>query len=117
MSFPLPLPLRLAAAGALLTMSWALAPASPFVTFTDVTRAAGITFRHTSGAFGKKYLPETLGSGAAFLDVDNDGWQDILFVNSRNWPSQPDAEGVPGAVSEQPERNLHRHHAPGGTGR
>ncbi|RDJ93984.1 hypothetical protein B4Q13_18045 [Lacticaseibacillus rhamnosus] len=31
--------------------------------------------------------PETLGSGAAFLDVDNDGWQDILFVNSRNWPS------------------------------
>jgi hypothetical protein len=95
MSFPLPLPLRLAAAGALLTMSWALAPAPGFVTFTDVTKAAGITFRHTNGAFGKKYLPETLGSGAAFLDVDNDGWQDILFVNSKNWPSQPGAKVYP----------------------
>jgi hypothetical protein len=63
--------------------------------FTDVTRAAGITFRHTSGAFGKKYLPETLGSGAAFLDIDNDEWQDILFVNSRNWPGRTAAPAYP----------------------
>jgi enediyne biosynthesis protein E4 len=60
--------------------------------FTDVTAAAGIHFRHNSGAAGKKYLPETLGAGAAFLDFDNDGWQDILFVNSRNWPGR---KGVP----------------------
>ena len=59
------------------------------VTFTDVTRQAGITFRHTNGAFGKKYLPETMGSGAAFLDFDEDGWQDILLVNSTSWPGQP----------------------------
>jgi hypothetical protein len=63
--------------------------------FSDVTKAAGITFRHTSGAFGKKYLPETLGSGAAFLDVDNDGWQDILFVNSRNWPGRTVSPAFP----------------------
>ena len=63
--------------------------------FTDVTRAAGITFRHTSGAFGKKYLPETLGSGAAFLDIDNDGWQDLLFVNSRNWPGRSAPSALP----------------------
>jgi hypothetical protein len=63
--------------------------------FSDVTKAAGITFRHTSGAFGKKYLPETLGSGAAFLDVDNDGWQDILFVNSRNWPGRTASPAFP----------------------
>ena len=56
--------------------------------FTDVTGAAGIRFRHNSGAEGKKFLPETLGSGAAFLDFDNDGWQDIFFVNSRNWPGR-----------------------------
>ena len=64
----------------------ALQPAATLPQFTDVTAAAGITFRHISGATGKKYLPETMGSGAAFLDVDGDGWQDILLVNSRNWP-------------------------------
>jgi hypothetical protein len=58
----------------------------PSIRLTDVTAAAGLHFRHNSGAFGKKYLPETLGSGCAFLDVDNDGWQDILLVNSMDWP-------------------------------
>lgn len=52
----------------------------------DVTRAAGIDFVHNSGAFGKKYLPETMGPGCAFLDYDNDGWQDILLINSMDWP-------------------------------
>ena len=63
--------------------------------FTDVTTAAGIRFRHTSGAEGKKFLPETLGSGAAFLDIDEDGWQDIFFVNSRNWPGRTAAPSHP----------------------
>ena len=45
----------------------AIAPGDPTFQFTDVTAAAGIRFKHTSGAFGKKYLPETLGSGVAFL--------------------------------------------------
>jgi enediyne biosynthesis protein E4 len=64
-------------------------------TFADVTKAAGITFRHNNGAFGKKYLPETLGSGCAFLDFDNDGWQDILLINSKNWPGQPGPPSYP----------------------
>ena len=59
--------------------------AAPGVTFTDVTAKAGITFRHNAGKAGKKFLPETLGSGAAFFDADGDGWQDVLFVNSRDW--------------------------------
>ncbi|HEY6329411.1 MAG TPA: CRTAC1 family protein [Blastocatellia bacterium] len=54
--------------------------------FTDITSAAGINFKHNSGAFGKKYLPETVGSGCAFIDYDNDGWQDIFLVNSMDWP-------------------------------
>ena len=44
------------------------------------------TFRHNSGAYGGKLLPETLGSGCAFLDYDGDGWQDILLVNGMDWP-------------------------------
>jgi hypothetical protein len=60
-------------------------PSGP-IQFTDVTEQAGIHFKHNSGAFGKKYLPETMGSGVCFLDYDNDGWQDILFVNSMDWP-------------------------------
>jgi hypothetical protein len=56
------------------------------IEFTDVTAQAGIHFKHNSGAFGKKYLPETMGSGVCFIDYDNDGWQDIFFVNSMDWP-------------------------------
>ena len=59
------------------------------VRFTDVTTAAGITFKHENGAFGKKYLPETMGSGCAFVDVDGDGWQDIVLVQSTSWPGRP----------------------------
>ena len=53
--------------------------------FTEITREAGITFIHNNGAFGKKYLPETMGSGCAFIDYNNDGWQDILLVNGMDW--------------------------------
>jgi hypothetical protein len=60
-------------------------PSGP-IEFTDVTAKAGIRFKHNTGAFGKKYLPETMGSGACFLDYDNDGWQDILLINSTDWP-------------------------------
>jgi hypothetical protein len=59
---------------------------SPGFRFVDVSSSAGIQFRHNSGAFGGKFLPETLGSGCAFLDYDRDGWQDILLINGMDWP-------------------------------
>src|SRR3989449_1454567 len=59
---------------------------APQFRLVDATQAAGIDFRHNSGAFGEKYLPETLGAGCAFLDYDSDGWQDILLVNGMDWP-------------------------------
>lgn len=63
------------------------APQSPLgFHLTDVTSHAGIQFHHNTGAFGGKYLPETLGSGCAFLDYDGDGWQDILLLNGKDWP-------------------------------
>jgi enediyne biosynthesis protein E4 len=52
----------------------------------DVTTQAGVSFQHNSGAYGGKLLPETLGSGCAFLDYDGDGWQDVLLINSMDWP-------------------------------
>ena len=67
------------------------AQAPPAVRLTDVTSAAGVSFTHNNGAFGKKYLPETLGAGAAFFDFDNDGQQDLFLVNGTNWPGQPPA--------------------------
>jgi hypothetical protein len=59
---------------------------APGFRFADVTSHAGIQFQHNSGAFGGKFLPETLGSGCAFLDYDRDGWQDILLINGMDWP-------------------------------
>ena len=56
------------------------------ITFRDITAQAGIHFTHNNAAFGKKYLPETMGPGCAFIDYDNDGWPDILLVNGENWP-------------------------------
>jgi enediyne biosynthesis protein E4 len=53
---------------------------------TDVTAASGLQFRHNSGTFGGKLLPETMGSGCAFIDYDADGWPDILLVNGMDWP-------------------------------
>src|SRR5438874_1923047 len=64
----------------------AQAQPAPGFRMVDVTAAADISFRHNSGAYGGKLLPETLGAGCAFLDYDGDGWQDILLVNGMDWP-------------------------------
>ncbi len=73
-------------------------PAGPAVTegmvpirFTDVTAPAGIDFTHRSGARGRKYLPETMGSGLVFVDFDGDDRPDLFFVNASGWP-EDDAE-------------------------
>jgi enediyne biosynthesis protein E4 len=66
--------------------------AIPYMPFTDVTTAAGIDFVHTNGAAGEKLLPETMGGGGAFFDLDGDGDQDILCVNSCDWPWTADGD-------------------------
>ena len=55
------------------------------VQFADVTKSAGISFTHNSGRAGKRWLPETMGSGCAFIDADGDGWPDIVLINSKDW--------------------------------
>ncbi|HYV74803.1 MAG TPA: hypothetical protein VFB24_11140, partial [Candidatus Binatia bacterium] len=61
------------------------------VTFKDITKQAGISFVHNNGAVGKKWLPETMGIGCAFIDYDSDGYPDILLVNGKDWttPGKP----------------------------
>jgi len=73
-------------AGPLLPDAAAAQSGPPTVRLVDVTGGAGIAFRHNNGAYGGKLLPETLGSGCAFLDYDADGWLDILLVNGCDWP-------------------------------
>jgi hypothetical protein len=69
-------------------------PSGP-IEFIDITAQSGITFKHNSGAFGKKYLPETMGSGVCIIDYDNDGWPDIFFVNSMDWPEHKTGKSYP----------------------
>ncbi|HEY2953553.1 MAG TPA: CRTAC1 family protein [Verrucomicrobiae bacterium] len=72
----------------------------PVAKFTDITAESGITFRHRNGAYGEKLLPETMGGGVAFFDFDGDGDQDLLFVNSTDWPwTDRDGSGRPPTMS------------------
>ena len=64
---------------------YAVAVAGTSVQFVDVTQKAGIGFVHHNGATGKKLLPEAMGSGCAFIDLDGDGWPDILLINGKDW--------------------------------
>jgi hypothetical protein len=70
----------------LLASALAAAQTKPGIHFTDITQQAGIHFTHNNGAFGKKYLPETLGPGCAFIDYDNDGYPDVIILNGEDFP-------------------------------
>lgn len=73
------------------------------VRFDDATQKAGIAFKHTHGGFGKKWLPETMGSGVAWIDYDGDGYQDVFFVNSREWTAAEKAGGKTVAIDGLPK--------------
>ncbi len=69
---------------------------APSPRLSDITRSSGIDFVHVNGATGERLLPETMGGGVAFLDFENDGDQDLIFVNSDNW-SWSDSGGIDSA--------------------
>ena len=75
------------------------------IVFTDITTAAGITWRHCNGAFGQMYFPEIKGSGCAVIDYNNDGWPDLLLVNSMHWPGH--------LAAQEPTMALYRNNRDG----
>jgi hypothetical protein len=83
----------------------------PVARFVDVTREAGIRFRHENGAAGRKWLPETMGSGCAFLDYDGDGRQDLLFVNGTSLRSGSVLRAPRSALGERLRRDSTRREA------
>lgn len=91
------LALVLAASGQALMLQ----PPSGAIEFKNITEASGLHFVHNNGAFRKKYLPETLGPGAAFIDYDNDGWQDIFLVNGKDWPGHHRQRSTPALYRNQ----------------
>jgi hypothetical protein len=86
---------RRSLAAALLALGAGALAQDAGVRFVDVTAASKISFKHTSGAFGQKYLPETMGSGVAFLDFDGDDRQDVFFANSTRFPGRAGTPGLP----------------------
>ena len=79
--------MRKAFAGAAAIAMVGAAPAPSFdVRFEDVTRAAGIVFRHERAASSEKLYLETMGAGVGWIDYDQDGFQDAFFANSGATP-------------------------------
>jgi hypothetical protein len=61
------------------------------VQFASVAAEAGINFKHENGASPAKYMPETMAAGAVIFDYDNDGWQDVFFVNGGSFANKQTA--------------------------
>jgi len=98
-------PVALITGFALALAAVAGARSAPGLALVDITRSAGLQFEHFTGATGRKYLPETLGSGVAVFDADGDGQQDVLMLSGTSLD--------PAAPSARPSMKLFRNSGKG----
>jgi hypothetical protein len=75
------LPTKITLVAALIVAQLLNLNAAAQVRLTDVTEAAGVTFRHVASP-DKKYIVESMSGGVALFDYDSDGWLDLFLVNS-----------------------------------
>ena len=75
----------------------------PAVYFVDVAAESGIDYENVSGSPEQGYILETISAGAAFLDVEGDGDQDLFLVNGTRLEDPPEAAG----------NHFYRHRGPG----
>ena len=98
-------------------MTWVPALAGPYaesdVQFTDITKAAGITFTHANSATPSKYLVETMGGGVALFDYDNDGRLDVFFTNGAKIEDPMPRNGSPDKTDPAYWNRLYRQRADG----
>jgi hypothetical protein len=78
--------LSMAAAGQFLPQKLLASNAPAVPIFSEVTKEAGITWRHFNGVSPDRHLIETMGGGVGFIDFDNDGWLDIFLLNGGETP-------------------------------
>ncbi|HEX9733564.1 MAG TPA: CRTAC1 family protein [Thermoanaerobaculia bacterium] len=77
-------------------------PAVPAtVRFIDVTAGSGLSWEHNNGAFGQRWLPETMGPGVVLFDANHDERLDVLFVDARNFAGHPGAASPPALFLNQ----------------
>jgi len=72
---------RLSVAVLMLLCALACARTDGGIVLSDVTKETGITFIHTDGSSGRRYIVETVSAGLALFDYDGDGDEDIYFLN------------------------------------
>ncbi|MBM3215973.1 CRTAC1 family protein [Candidatus Poribacteria bacterium] len=98
---------RLGAVVSLVASFCIAAAASPDVRFTDATVSSGIDFRHFDGRSGERYFIETIGSGCAWIDYDNDGWLDAYLVSAADFPTSAEP------TTDLPRNRLYRNQGDG----
>lgn len=98
-----------------LAQSKPIAPASELVParFVDVTAASGVHFQHQASHTSKKYLIETMGSGVALFDYDNDGRMDLFAVNGAPFQAPVPKGAIPQKTGPAYWNRLYRNNGDG----